>query len=102
MALPKSGKVKVIFHNTDGAIGKHPIFAQLNGESIRIPRNQEVEIDVKWLRGVFDIATKEEYDTGPDGRGIAVARTVLRYPYQVISADEESGGKAKQTQGAGE
>jgi hypothetical protein len=103
MALPTSGKVKAIFLNTDGVAGKEPIFAQLNGESILIPRNEEVEIDVKWLHGVFDPATATEYDHGPEGRGIARPRTVPRYPYQIVSivetgtADQKTGKAAQKT-----
>ena len=105
MNLPKKGKVKVVFLNTDGAAGKQPIFAQLNGNSILIPRNEEGVIDVDWLRGVFDNAVVTEYENGPDGRGITTPRSVPRYPYQVLGvvSDEDAGeiGTAKSsTKGA--
>lgn len=93
--LPQRGKVKVLFHNGEGEEGKQPIQGGLNGEAFLIPRNQEVVVDVRWLHGVFATAMTTEYDRGEDGRGLAQARKVPRYPYELIEIVEDGDAKAE-------
>lgn len=76
----------------EGKMGKSPMFASLNGESILVKRGEWVQLKKKFL-GMLQDAVVTEVDQ--DREGEKTLRDVPRFNYQVRSLSE---GKPKESQ----
>lgn len=84
--LPEKGKVRVIFHNASDNDG--PVKYALNGRAGVIPREKEVTLDVRVLRGCFENAVEIKYPPNDNG-GLLTPVPSKRYPYTVLGIVDE-------------
>lgn len=89
--LPEKGRVRVVFHNASDNDG--PVKYSLNGRAGVIPREKEVVLDVKVLRGCFENAVELKFPPNGNG-GLLPPVRAQRYPYTVLGlVDEKTGRK---------
>lgn len=73
-------KVQVTFYEQEGDLGKHAIFAGLNGVGYNIPRGVRVDLPIEVL-AVFNDAVMKSIETLQDGS--QRERDVMRFAFQV-------------------
>lgn len=74
-------KVTLVIHQGEGEIGSQPIFLQVNGANVLIPRGVEVKIAAE-LKHALDNAVYSVYEGAKDGS--TKERKVKRFNYSVI------------------
>ena len=82
-------KVEITIHQGEGEVGGQPVFLQVNGANVLIPRGIKVEIADE-LKHALDNSVYTVYEGGKDGS--TKAREVKRFNYTVhkfIAADKQ-------------
>jgi len=75
----KPSRVKVIFHNQDGDLGKGDIFVSVNGYAYQIKRNEPVDLPPEVIEVIDNavITHTERVD------GVDQTRDLQRFPYSL-------------------
>ena len=75
----KPSRVKVIFHNQDGDLGKGDIFVSVNGYAYQIKRNEPVDLPPEVIEVIDNavITHMERVD------GVDTTRDLQRFPYSL-------------------
>jgi len=75
----KPSRVKVIFHNQDGDLGKGDIFVSVNGYAYQIKRNEPVALPPEVIEVIDNavITNTERVD------GVDTTRDLQRFPYSL-------------------
>jgi hypothetical protein len=73
-------KVSLTIHQGEGEVGSQPVFVQVNGANVLIPRGIKVEI-AEELKHALDNAVYTVYEGARDGT--TKAREVKRFNYTV-------------------
>ena len=84
-------KVTLTIHQGEGEIGSQPVFLQVNGANVLIPRGIEVKIAAE-LKHALDNAIYSVYEGAKDGS--TKERKVKRFNY-TVSQFHPAKGKAK-------
>jgi len=76
----KPSRVKVIFHNQDGDLGKSDIFVSVNGYAYQIQRNESVSLPPEVIEVIDNavITQTERVD------GVDQSRDLQRFPYSLV------------------
>ena len=91
-------KVEITIHQGEGEVGGQPVFLQVNGANVLIPRGLKVEIADE-LKHALDNAVYTIYESAKDGS--TKAREVKRFNYTVhkfipaAEVTQASAGRAK-------
>ena len=81
----KNSKVKIRISRTEGAGGKDPVPAGVNGKIMLIPRGLDVEIPKSYFE-VLTHAIIHVFEPLEDGKGIdPIPREVPAYPFQRLA-----------------
>jgi len=76
----KPSRVKVIFHNQDGDLGKSDIFVSVNGYAYQIQRNESVSLPPEVIEVIDNaVITQTERVNGVDQ-----SRDLQRFPYSLV------------------